>query len=274
MKYLTHFLFLSIFTIIFGEIVVNAQTTGNDTTINFIDINGNKQGKWIKYYDNEQVRYTGFFIDDKPQGTFKHYHPNGELKAIQDFEENGDIRTELFWDNGNIAAKGKFNSERKKNGLWHYYYESGELHKTLYYLNGIKDGKEITYYKNGEMVLEFHYQNDIKEGAYTFYFDNGIIREKGFYHDNMKNGEFTVYYPDGSLDEKGIYRNHLKEGKWILSTPEGTYDTVMFVNGERTDRDSLEAEFFKKMQWAKENQDKFKQPEDYLDNPFEFFKQP
>lgn len=36
--------------------------------------------------------------------------------------------------------------------------------------------------------------------------------------------------------------------------------------------DELMEEWRAKEEWAKENQNKFKQPEDYFDNPIEFFK--
>src|SRR6056297_2233477 len=101
---------------------LTAQETGEDTTLNFTDINGNKQGRWIKYYDNGQMRYRGFFIDDQPQDTFWHYHPNGEIKARQIFNDKGSSRAKLYYEDGTLASYGNFNQEREKNGRWVFYY--------------------------------------------------------------------------------------------------------------------------------------------------------
>ncbi|MCF0207492.1 MAG: hypothetical protein HUK15_08695, partial [Bacteroidales bacterium] len=64
----------------FAQLVGEKQADG--TIINYIDINKKKQGKWVKKYDNGQIRYEGFFTNDQPTGTFKYYHENGKQKSI------------------------------------------------------------------------------------------------------------------------------------------------------------------------------------------------
>lgn len=268
------FIYLLIISLFAANISFGQTTEGKDSVINYTDINGNKQGRWIKYYDDEKQypRYTGFFIDNVPQGIFKHYHTNGKIKAIQEFNEDGSSIIELRWYNGNIGARGSYDSKQIRHGKWIFYYAGGERQKEVTYNKGVLEGLETTYYKNGKKLTEIHYENGIKEGKYVFYFDNGNVREKGFYHNNMKHGEFQVFFPDGTMDEQGIYRDNRKEGDWLIATQDGGFDTVEYKHGERTDRDSLESEFWKKVEWAKEHQDEMKNPEDYLDNPFEFFR--
>lgn len=253
--------------------VFSQNTTGKDTVTNYTDINGNKQGKWIKYYDNSRVKYSGFFIDNIPQGVFRHYHTNGKIKALQTFSKDGSSFTEFHWKDGAVAAKGYFNSKRQKHGQWIYYFESGEKQKIIDYRNGEKDGIETSFYRNGNKLIENHNKFNKKEGEYLFYFMNGNIRQRGFYLAGMKQGEFIHYRPDGTIEERGIYKNNNREGQWLIMNDKDIIDTVIFKNGVRTDKDSLENEFWKKTQWAKEHQENFKVPEDYLDNPFEFFRQ-
>ncbi|MGC9332048.1 MAG: hypothetical protein ACP5DZ_09285 [Bacteroidales bacterium] len=252
-----------------------AQVTGEDTVINYTDINGNKQGTWIKYYNNDQIRYKGFFINNQPVDTFYHYHHNGALKAMQIFNDDGSSHTKMYWDNGNIAAKGQFNKNKEKEGKWIYYFETGDKESEVTYSDGTKDGNQIDYYKNGQVLIAVEYKDGVKDGEYTFYFDSGQVREKGFYSNGLRHGEFFYYEPNGVVYERGIYRNGLREGKWEIRNNDGEMETVIYIKGERTDRDSIEKAFEEYSKWAKENQDKLDNPEDYQENPLEYFlKQP
>jgi antitoxin component YwqK of YwqJK toxin-antitoxin module len=273
MQKLLYLIALSILTV---NLSFGQTTQGEDSVLNYTDISGNKQGKWIKYYDddNQYIRYSGFFINNEPQGVFKHYHPNGKIKAVQEFNDDGSSIIEMHWENGNIGARGSYNADKERHGKWIFYYAGGERQKETTYNNGIIEGLETAYYKNGQKLTEIYYENGVKQGEYTFYFDNGNVREKGVYENDQKHGKFEVYYPDGSLDEKGFYRDDRKEGDWLVSNQDGKFDTVEYRAGVRTDRDSLENEFWEKVEWAKENQQKFQNPEDYLDNPFEYFRRP
>ncbi|MFO7789088.1 MAG: toxin-antitoxin system YwqK family antitoxin [Bacteroidales bacterium] len=262
------FYFLVIFIL---PMWLSAQETGKDSVINYTDISGNKQGKWIKYYDNDQIRYKGFFIDDQPQDTFVHYHRNGELKARQIFNDDGSSRTKMYWNNGNIAAQGKFNKKKNKEGRWVFYFETGEKESEVDYSDGKKDGDKIDYFKNGQVLMEVEYQDDVKEGEYVFYFKNGQVREKGFYHDGVRHGEFVYRRPDGVLAEKGVYKNGKRVGEWKIRNDDGEMETVTYIKGERTDRDSLEKAFHEYSEWAEENQDKIDDPEDFKENPLEYF---
>ena len=53
---------------------------GFSQPFNIIDDNGQKQGKWIKKYENGLNRYTGQFKNDIPYGLFHYYYESGELR--------------------------------------------------------------------------------------------------------------------------------------------------------------------------------------------------
>ncbi|MFP4664284.1 MAG: toxin-antitoxin system YwqK family antitoxin [Bacteroidales bacterium] len=250
---------------------VKAQKTGEDTTVNFTDISGNKQGRWVKYYDNEQVRYKGFFIDDQPQDTFWHYHPNGELKARQIFDDDGSSMAKMYWEDGNLASYGNFNKDKEKDGIWIFYYPSGEKESEVDYSDGTKNGTEINYYKNGNVLMKTEYQDGVKEGEYIFYYQDGTEREKGFYHEGERHGEFVYRLPNGRVDEKGIYEMGKRIGTWKIRDDKAELKEVEYVNGERTDRDSIEKEFEKRSEYARENPEKIDDPEDFMRNPVEYF---
>ena len=81
---------------------------------------------------------------------------------------------EPFTGNSTGLKQGKV-KDGKKDGVWLYYFENGQL----YLKNTYKDGK-----KNGERLK---------------YYDNGQLMEKGNYKEGKKIGEWLEYYKNGKL---------------------------------------------------------------------------
>ncbi len=271
-----HFLIISIFLFAISEnyFSQNVGKMQDDTLINYIDINKKKQGKWMKYYDNGKMRYKGFFVNDKPTGTFMFYHTNGKVKSVLNYDDNGFSTTEIYWKNGNNAAKGFYNEKKDRIKNWKIYSEDGSLASIINYnLSGKPDGEVIMYYPGTEQkVLHCNYKDGLKHGHYTKYFNSGLIQEDGEYKNNLKVGEWKLYSPEGIIEEQGNFVNGRRNGDWIVYTDDKGIDTVNYNMGQPDNFDEMMEEWREKEEWAKENQDKFKQPEDYLDNPFEFFK--
>ena len=55
--------------------------------VNKTDDLGRRQGKWIDYHQNGQIRYTGEFKNNEPIGEFLYYSENGELTAKINYEK-------------------------------------------------------------------------------------------------------------------------------------------------------------------------------------------
>lgn len=88
---------------------------------NQIDAQGQKQGRWVKAYNNGKVRYIGQFRDDRPYGEFNYYYESGALQTITNFSDDGIIaQTKTFHENGTPMATGNY-IRQKKEGLWRYY---------------------------------------------------------------------------------------------------------------------------------------------------------
>ncbi len=246
----------------------------DDTLINYVDINKKKQGKWVKYYDSGKMRYKGFFVNDKPTGTFMFYHSNGKIKSVLNYDDKGFSTTEIYWKNGNKAAKGFYNAENVRIKTWKIYYEDGSLASIINYdLMGKADGEVIMYYPGTERkVLHCNYKNGTKHGHYAKYFKSGIAQEEGDYKNSRKVGHWKLYSPEGVLEEQGPYVDGRRHGDWLVYSDDKAVDTVNYNMGHPDNYDEKMQEWMSKEEWAKENQDKFKQPEDYMDNPIEFFR--
>mgnify|MGYP000711675240 CR=1 FL=1 len=79
---------------------------------NHIDDNGNKQGYWVKYHQNGEIRYKGQFKDNVPQGLFLYYYKTGELQIEKKFFNNGEATAaHFFYKNGGLQSSGLYVSK-------------------------------------------------------------------------------------------------------------------------------------------------------------------
>ena len=254
--------------------VLTAQTghKENDTLINYIDINMKKQGKWVKRYDNGQIRYKGFFDNDQPVGTFFYFHRDGSLKSVLDYTHKDYIAAELYWPNGKTAAVGKYNHNQERNGYWRMFFENGVLSIEANYVNNILHGFVRMFYPSGGKLVDFNFNMGIQEGAYSKYFENGVLMETGNYKNNKREGHFKIYDSAKNLSEDGPYVKGMRHGIWYFYNNGKISDTVNYIYDTPDNFLEVGKELQEKIEWAKQNQDKFKNPEDYLDNPIDFFK--
>ena len=115
------------------------------------------------YYPNGKVVSSeGFMVDGKPDGYWKSYYENGNLKS----EGN---RSNFLLD-----------------GEWKFYQEDGSISQLITYSKGKKNGKRITY--TSEYILEEYFSDDTKEGmSYTYNIDNHLVSSVNF-SDGVENG--------------------------------------------------------------------------------------
>ena len=114
--------------------------------INNVDINGYKQGKWLKKHNNGNIKYKGQFTDDKPFGLFYYFYENGKLKAEKKFFHNGQAASTHFYDkSGNLKSSGIYVNELK-DSTWNYYNSDSIIIMSEQYNKGLLNGFTKTYY--------------------------------------------------------------------------------------------------------------------------------
>ena len=203
-----------------------AQT---DSIVNYTDINGMKQGYWIKKDANGQKIYEGYFKNNIPYGTMKRFHGNGVVKAIMEFDKNDQkkVTVTYFDDTGELSATGFF-YDKKRDSTWQYFGQSAKLVGEEHYVKGKKHGVSKKYYPSGKVVEEIWYKNGKLDGPWIRYYDNGYMR--------MQTQQ---------IDDKGKV---LKEMK--------------FTEGKLENEDAIDKEFTKELEEAEKNKGKFKDPEE------------
>ena len=161
---------------------------------------GQPDGPWTWYYDNGQKQIEEQFFKGQPNGPYKEYDSKGNVIVSGTYfdgmkngkwtEQIGDMRSEgeyrndkqvgewtSYYDNNNMAFKGKFNAGYP-DGEHFYYYENGKLREIQVYAAGVKNGDWKKYLDTGELYFTVTY----KQGAEVKYDgealdDDEIIKE-------------------------------------------------------------------------------------------------
>lgn len=194
---------------------------------NKVDSQGRKQGTWkIAYPHSNIFKYEGQFKDGKPIGQFIYYYESGRLQSVVNFKADGKTAYNVMYheSSGRVMAKGKY-YEQKKDSVWVYFDNVGNLKSQENYKNGVLDGQQILYYEpyNGKyrVARSQYYKNGVKHGQYKEYYPNTKLKAEGNYVDGNFDGVVKFYYGNGNLERVERYKYAVKHGWWIFYDEEG-----------------------------------------------------
>ncbi len=168
-------------------------SNGKDS-INMIDFNGLKQGRWI------------IFGKTKPNTC---YQPTSKVE------------------------EGKYNDNRK-GGIWKEYFCNGNTKNKITFQNGRADGYAIMYHENGKIAEEGIWKINKWTGNYKLYYDNGNVQQEFTFNPSGKReGPQKYYYEDGTTQIEGSWNNGKESGVVTEFHPDGSLKkTVSYNNGE------------------------------------------
>lgn len=145
-----------------------------------------------------------------------------DIEIPSDAEENKTCR--IYWedDSTQVMAEGRI-KEGKPDGMWRYYYESGNTRGTLMFEDGDPVGKAILYYdeEDGGTKAQAEYEDGEIEGDYLEYYSNGKPKTRISYSEGKPDGDAVFYYDSGNIKIEGSYSEGQKEGKWKHYTETG-----------------------------------------------------
>jgi antitoxin component YwqK of YwqJK toxin-antitoxin module len=248
----------------FISLISSAQDNSNKSgeTINFTDNKGLKQGYWEKKYENGNIRYTGRFKDNKPVGEFRRYYKSSSLQSVMVYDESGNYaKATFYYENGKIAATGKYFGTKKDN-IWKYYsFYGGHLSNEESYNKGKKDGYSREYYSDSTVSQEKMWKNGVLNGPWRMWFPGEKIRLETRYVNGKLNGPFNTYYPDGSQEISGIYNNDIRIGKWTYREKEtGKIKIINYIGGLPENQDEIDKSFEESMKDFELNKKKYTEP--------------
>jgi antitoxin component YwqK of YwqJK toxin-antitoxin module len=105
-----------------------------------------------------------------------------------------------------------------KNGIFTFYYESGQVKQRGYYRNDKKTGLFYDWNKDGTYQSKTNYFDDKKDGASQEFYPNGAIESEGSYFQGIQDDNWKTYYENGKVKEQTLWN----KGMEVWST--GWYD--------------------------------------------------
>ena len=101
------------------------------------------------------------------------------VEETTDLTNNG--KSVEYHPNGNIKMEGNLNDNGQREGLWIAYYEDGTKWSESYYVDGLRDGHNLSFYPNGQVRYIGEYKNDQKVGTWKFYAEDGSLETEETY---------------------------------------------------------------------------------------------
>ena len=169
----------------------------------------------IYYYEDGALIANGKKVDGKHVGEWTYFQAKGRLKA-----------------------RGMYNADDKRQGLWKFYHQNGNLATNEPYVNGELDGEVTSFYSNGAPNLVSQYKNGKKNGAYSDHYSDGVLKSRYNYVNDKENGDYRTFHANGSpsleMNSKddqadGPYKKYhangrlAAEGNVVLGKQEGRY---------------------------------------------------
>ena len=164
---------------------------------------GKKDGEWITFWDNGQLKSKGLWLSGVRQGPWVWYFSDGDPSQNGSFlngEKHGSWK--VYWDNPSeiIYEDGQFLSvpvESETN-----YFSVGQ------YENGKRVGELIRYHQNGGIDYKGRFnKNSKREGPWVYYFSTGQVDTEGSYKNGIRDGTWFDYNLEGELLKKTVWKD-------------------------------------------------------------------
>jgi len=168
--------------------------------------NGNREGVWVDYYNNGQLRYKGVFNDGKEIGIFKYYYKSGNLeKELLYIEDGVRAKVRVYYSNKSIKALGDY-CVKKRCGTWDYFDDLGNIIIRENYKNGLLNGAYFIFF-DGALTDVYNYENGKKNGISKKFFPSGKVQIIKNYLNDKLHGRYELFNKKGKMIEVRNYSN-------------------------------------------------------------------
>jgi antitoxin component YwqK of YwqJK toxin-antitoxin module len=233
-----------------------------DTVFNQSDAQGRKQGFWRAKYPNGNIKYDGYFKDNKPVGLMKRYNDDKSLEAILFYVgKNNLVKAQLFYVNGKLAAVGNYIGT-EKDSVWVYYsFYDNTVRVKESFVKGKRNGVRQVFYSNGNVAEEIEWKNDLKDGVWRQFYEDGMFKLVGAHKNDMRAGKYIYYFPNGKIELEGTYQNNLMQGSWKRFDDKGKLALeIVYKDGNPLNPELLDKEEQEYFRMVETNKGKFAEP--------------
>jgi len=173
--------------------VIVDQPDGNWREVFYVNKDGLKNGKYLKYFANGDLWDSSNYKNGKLHGERKIYSSKGYLE----------IREQYIY--GTI------------HGPYRVFYPDGTLKLEQTYNNGVLEGISYGYYPSGVLREKVTMSNNMENGHFEEYYENSAIKYKGQYlNGNNEHDTLYLYNDRGILISKMFCQHGICNTVWLL----------------------------------------------------------
>lgn len=141
--------------------------------------------KTIMFPGTEKICQTVEYKDGKKNGKLKEYYDNGNLKTVQQFKDDKNIDTALYYHKNGVLAVIQMHDNGSKEGCWKKYNELGKLYSDMCFENNLLNGTSLTYtYKSLNLIERFNYKDGNKQGKQETFYNSGKPKSVTYYNED------------------------------------------------------------------------------------------
>lgn len=175
-------------------------------------INEKYEGKWEFYHPNGNIKSTGMYINSKKDGKWTYYYKNGSINGYDNWKNGEPEGEDLIYNKYGVLINKAFFKNGKTEGEKIAYYALGHLYTVSSFKEGIESGKFIQYFSSGKKQIEAETADDALQGSYRSFHQNGKPHIVTNYNKSKLNGSYKMYYDNGQLEFEGNYIDDEPEG--------------------------------------------------------------
>ncbi len=169
-----------------------------------------KTGKWIEW-GNSGNRTECTYVNGEYDGQVTLYRTDGTVHVTWNYR-NGILSGTESWFHGNekLLSEGQV-IKGKREGVWKYYYDTGELNREESYSGGKLDGNFTEWYQNGLYMKKGFHNTGEQRGTWTEWYEDGQKMSETEYLWGKKGSE-SQWYSNGNTK----HINQFLEGTLII----------------------------------------------------------
>lgn len=216
---------------------------------------GSRDGPATLFFETGEVKARGQYYGGFAQGAWAAYYPNGRFAWRGQYERSNRVGDWTYntWE-ALPEAEGAYEGD-DKSGEWREYHSNGKLKAQGPYLAGVKEGRWTEYWPSGELWRTVNYvdgQEDDPEklacdaragrwaidperrsagcdlcqptvdgkgeplhaGLWRWWYPNGQLERAVSYEAGERDGAFQAWFENGQMQLEGVYREGEASGEW------------------------------------------------------------
>ena len=168
-------------------------------------VNSRPNGTYRTYFENGQVEEEGSWENNRNTGGFKRYHENGQTAQQFVFNESGkrDGKQVYFYENGQVMIEADIVAGKEK--FVKEFYEDGSVKAEKYFNDGEIDATKTKVYEPKTPIKNKEDKELASSPVKVIKADKNDVVNVGTFNGN---GQHTMYNKDKQLSKVGLFENY------------------------------------------------------------------